>query len=97
MKLRFTPRTVADLEAIADGLTPKSPRVAGRVRAAILKTLENLAIFPRMGRRQTTVGVRKIGVRKYPYLIFYAIDEQAQEIAILTIRHAARRPEFKDL
>ena len=96
MKLRFTPRAISDLEGIADSLVPKSPQGAARVRAAILKCLQNVVAFPRIGRKQTVENVRKIGVRKYPYLIFYAIDVKAGEIAVLAIRHAARERDFED-
>ena len=81
MKVRFSPRAVAELEAIADYLTPRSRQGAQNVRAAILNSLENLALFPGIGRRQTVEGVYKIGVRKNPYLIYYRIDDDAQEIA----------------
>ena len=75
MKIRYTRKAVSDLEAIADYLMPRSPQGALRVRAAILRTLQSLTVFPLLGRRQTVEGVRKIGVRKYPYFIYYSIDE----------------------
>lgn len=96
MKLRYAPRATADLEAIADYLKPKSPQGAKRVRPAILGTLESLVLFPRMGRLQTVETVRKIGVRKYPYLAYYTFDEEAEEITILAIQHAAREREYTD-
>jgi hypothetical protein len=34
---------------------------------------------------------------KYRYLIYYMIDEGAEEIAILTIQHPARRREFRNV
>lgn len=79
MKLRYSPRATADLEDIADYLRSKSPQGAKRVRAAILATLKIIARFPRMGRRQTVGNVRKLGVRKYPYLIYYRLDEAVEE------------------
>jgi len=35
-------------------------------------------------------GVRRAPLIRYPYLIYYTID--ADEVTILRIRHAARRP-----
>jgi plasmid stabilization system protein ParE len=40
MRLRFTPRAVADLNAIADYLAERNPAAALRVRTAILQSLE---------------------------------------------------------
>jgi toxin ParE1/3/4 len=42
------------------------------------------------------IGVRKIGVRKHPYLIYYTVDDDAEVIAVLTIQHAAHEREFTD-
>ena len=97
MKLCYTPRAIADLEAIADHLKPLTPRGAQNVRQAILETLQNLIDFPRIGRPQTINGVRKLGTRKYPYLVFYTADETAEEIIILSIQHTSRESEFADL
>jgi toxin ParE1/3/4 len=77
MKLRFTPRAVQDLSAIADYLRARNPVAAQNVRAAILHSLQNLVLFPEAGRRQIVQGVRKFVTRKYPYLVYYTLDEAA--------------------
>jgi plasmid stabilization system protein ParE len=96
MKLRLTPRATRDLADIADHIQAHSPAGADRVRAAILDSLQNLVLFPKAGRRQEVDGVRKIVARKYPYLIYYAIDVRADEIVVLTIQHPARNHESAD-
>lgn len=60
------------------------------MRAAILDTVDLVAGFPALGRAQDVAGVRKIVVRRFPYGVYYMVDEAAVEIAVLTIRHAAR-------
>jgi len=47
-------------------------------------------LFPKIGRRQKVKGVRKIVTRKYPYLIYYTVNETAAEIIVLTIQHPSR-------
>ena len=96
MKLRFTPRAVQDIAAIADYIRERNPGAAGRVRSAILQSLQNLVLFPQVGRAQTVEGVRKLVTRKYPYLVYYTVDEAAEEIIILTIQHPAREREHED-
>jgi toxin ParE1/3/4 len=54
-------------------------------------------LFPELGRRQKVQGVRKLVVRKYPYLVYYSIDQPNDEIVILTIQHQARRREYEDV
>jgi toxin ParE1/3/4 len=97
MKLRLTPRATQDLTAIGDYIRSKNPTAAVRVRAAILETLQLLIRFPGAGRAQTVEGVRKIVTRRYPYIVYYRIDEAAQEIIVITIQHAARQREYSDL
>jgi toxin ParE1/3/4 len=96
MKLRFTPRATQDLIDIADYIRERNPAASLRVRAAILDSLQNLLLFPEIGRRQTVQGVRKLVTRKYPYFVYYSFDRATDEIVILTIRHPAREREYEN-
>ena len=97
MRLRFTPRATQDLAAIGDYIRSKNPAAAVRVRAAILETLRMLTRFPRAGRAQTIEGVRKIVTRRFAYIVYYSVDDAAQEIIINTILHPARERPHTDL
>ena len=97
MRLRFTARATQDLAAIGDYIRSKNPTAAVRVRDAILKSLRLVARFPRAGRAQTVESVRKIVTRRYAYVIYYSIDDVAQEIIIITIQHPSRAREYRDL
>jgi toxin ParE1/3/4 len=96
MKLRFTRRATQDLADIADYIRKQNPQAALRVRAAILESLQNLVLFPQIGRQQKVEGVRKLVTRHYPYLVYYTADESAEEIIIITIQHPAREREHSD-
>jgi toxin ParE1/3/4 len=61
-----------------------------------LRSLQNLARFPAIGRPQNVEGVRKLVTPRYRYLVYYTIDEEAEEIVILTIQHPARRRQYRD-
>ena len=96
MKLRFTRRAVDDLNKIAAYLTVRSPSASRRVRATILELIRLLASYPRAGTATTTEGVRKLVTRKYAYLVYYAIDERENEVAILGLKHLAQEREHGD-
>jgi toxin ParE1/3/4 len=96
MKLRFTPRATMDLIEIADYIHAHSPASARRVRSAIYESLQNLILFPHLGRKQKVEGVRKFVTRKYAYLVYYTVDEAAEEIIVLNVKHPARRREHED-
>jgi plasmid stabilization system protein ParE len=96
MRLRFTLRATSELAAIGDYIRARNSTAAGRVRAAILKSLQNLTRFPRMGRRQTVPGVRKVVTGRYPHLVYYRVDADAQEVVVLSIRHSSRRRRYRN-
>jgi toxin ParE1/3/4 len=96
MKLRFTPRAIENIVAIADYIQVHNPAAAQRVRAAIYESLQNLLLFPYAGRLQKTNGVRKLVTRKYDYLVYYVVDGIIEEIVILSVRHPGQRREHED-
>jgi toxin ParE1/3/4 len=96
MKLRFTPRAARDLASIAAYIRERNPPAALRVRAAILESLQSLVLFPHIGRQQQVEGVRKLVTQRYAYLVYYAVDDEAEEIIVLTIQHPAREREHSD-
>ena len=40
--------------------------------------------------------MRKLVTRRYPYLVYYTVDDRAEEIIILAIQHPAREREHSD-
>ena len=93
MKVTYSPRAVADLRLF--------PPISSRAARAVPPTCEppyrarfsQLEHFAGLGTLQTVGGLRKLVVRKYPYLVFYVVVD-ATEVSIVTIQHAARAPEF---
>jgi toxin ParE1/3/4 len=96
VKLRFTRRATENIASIADYIRDHNPAAAVRVRAAIYASLQNLILFPRVGRLQKTEGVRKFVTRPYAYIVYYVIDEGADEIIILNVKHPAQRRAHQD-
>jgi toxin ParE1/3/4 len=96
MKIGLSRRAEADLGKIADYLRERNPGAAIRVREAIMAALKTLAAFPESGRRQAANGVRKVVVPRYPYIVYYTIDHEYDEIVVVHIRHGARRPAHRN-
>jgi plasmid stabilization system protein ParE len=90
VKVAYSPRALADLGEIAAYLRPLNPSAATRVRDAILATAQILSVFLGIGRQDAVEGVRRIGVRRLPYSLYYVIDRSADEGVVVTIRHDAR-------
>lgn len=71
MKLRFTRRAAQDLADIADYIRKQNSQAALRVRAAILESLQNLVLFPQVGRQQKVEGVRSDATLSISRLLRY--------------------------
>lgn len=95
MRVRLTPRAEADLDGISAYLEPRNPQGARRVEAALQEALAILAQYPKVG-HGLREGVRRLPLPRYPYLIFYRLNEAADEVDVLPVRHAARREESQD-
>jgi toxin ParE1/3/4 len=90
MKVRYTPRAFSDPEAIRTYITQYNPAAAARVVTLIEKIVARLGDFPESGQRSDELDARVAFSTRYPYRIYYRIMSDA--VAILHIRHAARKP-----
>ena len=90
MRLRYTRRALADLDAILDDIASQSPQGAARVHARIQRMVSLLPSHPYIGLRTEDPTVRRLATPPYPYLIFY--EPTDEEIIVHAIRHAARNP-----
>jgi toxin ParE1/3/4 len=90
MKVRFTKPALAELDAIFSYIHQRNPVAAGQVVARVHEVISQLGHFPGMGYPKYKPGVRMITVRRYPFLIFYTVEND--EVLILSVRHGARRP-----
>ena len=90
MKVKFTRPALAELDSIFAHIYQRNPVVAGQVVALIHYTALQLGRFPDLGHPKYKPGIRMITVRRYPYLIFYTVENDT--VLILSVRHGARRP-----
>jgi toxin ParE1/3/4 len=91
MKLRYTERAIADLEAIQSYITEHNPTASVAVGVRIRAAIENLADFPGIGRARDA-KTRVLPIVTYPYAVYYSVDDKAKEVVIIHIRHGRRRP-----
>jgi toxin ParE1/3/4 len=98
MKLRFTPRALENISAIADYIRFRNPAAGAACSICDLRkpALQDLILFPRVGRLQQTQGVRKFVTPRYAYLIYYTVDDAAWEIIILSVKHSAQKRDHED-
>jgi toxin ParE1/3/4 len=95
MKVRWSETALAEIDDIFSYIFERNRSAA----AAVVKRIEGLTAllceFPFIGHLTDEKDVRMLAVVKYPFLIFYATDEAANEVVILHVRHASQeRPQL---
>lgn len=90
MRVRFTPRALAELDGILSHIGAHSLQGARRVGDRVRAALETLAEQPGIGARTSDPRLRRLVLRPYPYLLFY--EERETEVVVIGLRHAARDP-----
>ena len=85
----WTEPALAHLRAIRAYIEQFNPKAARDVAASLKALGDSLQQFPHRGRPVPGTALREI-VSTYPYIIRYLID--GDTVAILRVRHSARRP-----
>jgi toxin ParE1/3/4 len=91
MRIRWSETALSEL----DGIFSYIQQNARSAAIAVVERIEALAAlleeFPLVGHLTDEAGVRVLAVVRYPFLIFYAIDDAAGEIVILHVLHTAQQ------
>jgi plasmid stabilization system protein ParE len=90
MRVRYTLRARADLEEIYEYIEKHQPTAAQRLKSAIERQIGWLIHFPYMAPTTDEAGVRELTLTRHPYKIYYEVA--GDEVRVLHIRHAQRRP-----
>ena len=89
-------RTLEDLRDLIRYIAADNPDAAERLGNAIIRRVEGLKEFPKMGRTVPEVGndlIREIILA--PYRVVYELDETESIIAVIRVWHGARgKPEL---
>jgi toxin ParE1/3/4 len=91
MKLRYSETALRELDDIFAYIHARNRSAA----AAVVDRIEGLASLigeiPFIGHLTDEQGVRMMPVVRYPFLIFYTVNDAVDEVVILHVRHAARQ------
>ena len=90
MRVRYSPRARGDLEAIYSYLDQHSSSGARSVKNTIERRIKCLADTPFIAPATDEPGVYELSIVRYPYKVYYRVE--IDEVRIVHIRHASRRP-----
>ena len=91
MKLVVSRLAARRLREIADHVKDRSPSAAQSVQHGLRAAFALIVAYPEIGRSHG-LEVRRLTVPRLPYVIYYRTVETADEVRIITVRHAAQRP-----
>jgi addiction module RelE/StbE family toxin len=91
MKVIIRRAAQGDLDRIADWIGKDNPNAAASIVSRIRDHIDLLQEdgLANMGRSGLIEGTREL--IEYPYIIVYHVDEERDEVVVLSIIHGARR------
>jgi plasmid stabilization system protein ParE len=91
MRLVLAPAAFREATQIGLYLMQNNPAAAADFFDSLADMFDRLQRFPDSGRQVNRAGTRVAVVSGFPYQVFYRRVSQ-QEMRILRVRHASRRP-----
>jgi toxin ParE1/3/4 len=89
LRVLWTTRASAQLEAAYDFVSEENVSAAEKQLDMIKQPVEQLANFPEMGRPGRVYGTRELVIQSTPYIVAYRLKGSVVEI--LALLHGARR------
>jgi toxin ParE1/3/4 len=96
MEVRWSKTALIELETIFLYINDHSGMGARSVVERIEHASERLELFPYTGEETSEAGTRTLAIVRYPYMLYYAVDESLGEVVILHVRHTARKKPAAD-
>ncbi|HBI20309.1 MULTISPECIES: type II toxin-antitoxin system RelE/ParE family toxin [unclassified Brevundimonas] len=90
MRVDWTDEALADLLDAYAFIAADNPSAAERVQDRLIEAARTLSDMPNRGREGRQAGTRELTVLGTPYLIVYAVGDEA--VTILRLWHGAREP-----
>jgi toxin ParE1/3/4 len=89
MRILWTSQASKQLAAAFDFVLAKNPSAAEKQLEMILRSVEQLADFPEMGRLGRVHGTRELVIQGTPYIVAYRL--KGVTVRVLALLHGARR------
>jgi toxin ParE1/3/4 len=87
MRVRYSPRSIEDLDSIRLHISKDNPKAAWVVASFIRRSIAVLQEWPYHGRATEKENVRRLVVMNYPYVVYYRVGD---DVLILTVMHSAQ-------
>jgi plasmid stabilization system protein ParE len=89
VRVRYSAPAAAELAELLDYIAERSPQGARKVLIRIRQVERHIGRFPKLGSPTHDPLLRAMLTLPYPYVLLY--EEQAGEVIVHRVRHAARQ------
>ena len=90
MNIGFRDEAISDLEAIHAWIATDRAEVADKVIDQILRNLETMVLFPRLGRSGAVPETLEWITPGLPYIVVYQLDSARDHLIVLAVFHSAQ-------
>lgn len=89
MRVRWLAKAAASLDYTLTYVATENPAAAENLRSEIERVVENLALFPRIGRFGSDFDTYRLPISRTPYVLHYRIVRD--EVQMLRLMHHAQK------
>ena len=91
MRVSYSPQALQQLYRVVAHIRAESPQGADRFGRRLDEIAQLFAEHPRAGRLANRPRVHVFPLSPFPYLLYYQILPERDEVRIIRVRHGARR------
>lgn len=91
MKVRWSTTALSELEEMFIYISERNERADKAVVARFERISERLESFPFTGIEADEEGSYMLPIVRYPYMLYYAVNQDLGEVVVLHVRHTARK------
>ena len=91
MRVSYSSQALQQLNRIVAYIRTESPQGADRFGRRVAEIAQLLAEHPRAGRPANRPRVFVFPLSPFPYLLYYQVLPERDEVRIIRVRHGARR------
>ena len=90
MKVLYGRRALREIREIFDFVATQDTVTAQSIEDEIFRQCERIGMFPRSNPMIRTPGIRRCPLVKYPFTIFYRLNEKQHEVTIIAVVQSSR-------
>jgi plasmid stabilization system protein ParE len=94
VRVTWSLRARRELRTLRSHIARQQPAAAIRIAALIVAAVDRVGEYPYLGRMATwdpASRLRELPVAHTPFIVVYAVDDEHQEVVVLSILHGAQR------